>query len=95
MPLGSYSATRAWPEETTNAAIERLRRDGILDGDKLSAEGRRMRDEIEERTDDAQQSIVDAIGDDLDPTIDQLNAWSDKCVQAKAFPPDAYKRAAG
>jgi helix-turn-helix protein len=95
MPLGSYSATRAWPEETTTAAIERLRSDGVLEGDALSADGRRMRDEIEERTDDAQQSIVDAIGADLDATIDQLNAWSEKCVQAKAFPPDAYKRAAG
>jgi hypothetical protein len=95
MPLGSYSATRAWPEEATAAAIERLRRDGVLEGDSLSSAGRGLREEIEERTDAAQQSIVDAIGPDLDATVAQLDAWSERCVQAKAFPPDAYKRAAG
>jgi hypothetical protein len=95
MPLFSYSASRAWPEDVLQATAERLRAAGLLDGDTLSAAGHRLRDEIEERTDAGQQPILDAIGEDLDGVVDQLNQWSAACIVAKAFPPDIYKRAAG
>jgi hypothetical protein len=95
MPLFSYSASRAWPEDVLQATVDRLRDRGLLEGDALSATGRALREEIEERTDAAQQPILDAIGDDLDGVVDQLNRWSAACVEAKAFPPDIYKRAAG
>ena len=95
MPLFAYSATRAWPEEVLQATATRLRDEGLIDGDRLSGAGRRFRQEIEDRTDAAQQPIVDAIGDDLDATVASLEEWSAACVEAKAFPPDIYKRAAG
>ncbi len=95
MPLFTYSASRAWSEEALNQAADRLRARGLLDGDKLSDEGRRLRNEIEDRTDAAQQPIVDAIGGDLDPTVGQLEAWSAALVEAKMFPPSVHKRAAG
>jgi len=95
MPLFSYSASRAWPEEVLQATAEELRAAGLMEGDKLSAAGQSLREQIEEQTDAAQQSIVDAIGSDLEGVIQQLNQWSAACVEAKAFPPDIYKRAAG
>jgi hypothetical protein len=95
MPLFSYSATRAWPQEVLDSTADQLRATGLLDGDTLSQAGRRLRDEIEERTDAGQQPIIDAIGDDLDTVVDQLNQWSAACVDAKMFPPNVYKRAAG
>ena len=42
-----------------------------------------------------QQSIVDAIGEDFEAVVAQLDAWSAACIEAKAFPPSALKRAAG
>jgi hypothetical protein len=95
MPLFSYSATRAWPEEVLQRTADQLRAAGLLDGDTLSPAGRQLRDEIEERTDAGQQSIIDAIGDDLDTVVDQLSQWSAACVDARMFPPSIHKRAAG
>ena len=93
--LLEYTATRGWPQESMDAAIARLRGRGLLDGDALSAAGRRFRDGVEEATDRAQQPVVDALGGDLDATITTLGAWSEAVVAHGWFPPDPYKRAAG
>lgn len=95
MPLGTYSATRGWTPEQIAATADRLRAGGLLDGDQLSPSGLATRDAIEATTDAMERSIVDAIGDDLDDVVDQLDEWSGRCVEAAAFPPDAFKRAAG
>ncbi len=94
-PLGEYSGTRAWPEDTTAAAIDGLTAAGLLDGEALTAEGVRVRDEIENATDAMEQKVVDALGADFDATAQQLASWSETCVQARTFPPDPRKRAAG
>ena len=95
MPLGSYTATRGWSPEVIAATVERLRSDGLVADGALTAAGRQLREEIEERTDAMQQSIVDAIGEDFEAVVAQLDAWSAACIEAKAFPPSALKRAAG
>lgn len=95
MPLFAYSASRAWPEEVLQATVERLRGDGLMEGDALSETGRRLRADIEERTDASQRRVVEAIGDDLDSTVERLERWSAACLEAGAFPPNIYKRAAG
>ena len=95
MPLFSYTATRAWSEDAMQAAAARLRSRGLLDDDTLTAAGQTFRDGIETQTDHLQQSIVDELGDSLDPVVGQLNEWSARCVSAGAFPPDPFKRAAG
>lgn len=95
MPLYSYTSTRAWSPEAMEATAEGLRTSGLMVGDSLTAEGRAFRDEIERQTDDAQRSIVAALGSDLDDTITHLNTWSGLCVDAGLFPPDPFKRAAG
>ena len=93
--LLEYTSTRGWSPESMDAAIGRLRTRGLLDGDGLSDEGRRVRAGIEDATDLAQQPIVDLIGDALDRTVDALATWSEAVVARGWFPADPYKRAAG
>jgi hypothetical protein len=94
-PLGEYSGTRAWPQKATDAALARLEADGYVVDGAITPDGRRFRDEIERATDVAQQPVVDALGGELDGLVKQLDAWSKVCVEAKTFPPDFRKRAAG
>ncbi|MDD7918930.1 SCO6745 family protein [Actinomycetospora callitridis] len=93
--LLEYTSTRGWSPDSMDAAIGRLRRRGLLEGDALSDEGRRVRAGIEDATDLAQQPIVDLIGDALDRTVGALATWSEAVVARGWFPPDPYKRAAG
>lgn len=95
MPLGSYSATRGWTAEHIADAAEGLRVDGLLQGDELSARGWEWRDGLETTTDDIERAVVDAIGNGFDAIVAQLDEWSSRCIAAGAFPPDAFKRAAG
>lgn len=94
MPLGSYSASRAWSAEQIADAADDLRTAGLIEDDVLTAEGLDYRREIEARTDAIDQPLVDAIGD-LDAIIGPLREWSQRCIDAGAFPPDPFKRAAG
>ncbi len=95
MPLGTYTATRGWAPEAIAAAAASLGMRGLVAADELTTKGHQARVALEDRTDELQRSIVDAIGDDLDPTIDRLAEWSAACVAARAFPSDPRKRAAG
>jgi hypothetical protein len=95
MDLGTYSATRGWDEATLQGAAQRLRDRGVLDKDVLNEAGWAFRSHIEDHTDLAQQSIIAAIGDDLGALIEATTAWSQQCVDANAFPPNVFKRAAG
>ncbi len=94
-PLGEYSGTRGWAPEAIAACAERLRSDGLLDGDQLSPAGRALRDRIEDATDRAQAQLVANLGGEVDELFDRLTSWSERCVAASAFPPNAYKQAAG
>lgn len=95
MPFGSYSASRGWDEAALAAAADRLAGQGWISDGAVTAAGRQYRDKIEEQTDALQRSIVESLGDDLDAGVAQLADWSQRCIDAKAFPPNAFKRAAG
>lgn len=95
MPLFSYSATRGWTPEQLETTAATLRAQGWIDGESLSDWGREARDMIEEITDGLQHAIIDALGTDLDAIVDQLSVWSTACIDAAAFPPNIFKRAAG
>lgn len=94
MPLGSYSASRAWSADELAGAADNLRTAGLIDGDVLTVAGLDYRREIEARTDALDQPLVDAI-EDLDAVLEPLREWSQYCIAAGAFPPDPFKRAAG
>jgi hypothetical protein len=72
-----------------------LERRGLVAAGILTPAGRQLRDDIEERTDAMQQSVIDALGDDRDATVASLNEWSQACIDSGSFPPDIYKRATG
>ena len=94
-PVGEYSGTRAWPEQTHRAAVDRLTADGLLRDGRITDEGRRFRDAVEAATDAAQHDLVAALGADLDDVTARLDAWSQACIDARCFPVDVRKRAAG
>lgn len=91
----SYAGTRAWSPEAMAAAQQSLRDRGLLDGDRLSDDGRALREQVERATDDAMGPVVAALGDRLEPVVAQCSAWGEALVDRGWFPPDAYKRAAG
>lgn len=95
MPLASYSASRAWSEEQLGQAADRLRSRGLLSGDELTEAGQAFRASLEVQTDSAQQAIIDALGDGLDGLVESCAHWSQLCIDANAFPPNVFKRAAG
>lgn len=95
MPLGTYTATRGWSPDVIATHVAHLQARGLLADEVLTPAGLRVREEIEERTDQMEQPILDAIGDDLEQLLTQLNQWSAACIAAGAFPPDEMKRAAG
>jgi hypothetical protein len=94
-PVGEYSGTRAWPEEAHAAGVARLEADGLIADGAITEKGRAFRDGIEAATDAAQRDLVEAVGDALDDVTARLDAWSQRCVEAHAFPVDLRKRAAG
>ncbi len=94
-PVGEYSGTRAWPQEAHDAGVARLEADGLIADGAITERGRTFRDDIEAATDTAQDELLDAIGSDLDEVTSRLEVWSQRCIEARSFPPDLRKRAAG
>jgi hypothetical protein len=93
--LGEYSNTRGWSREATEAAIAHLTVSGLISNWELTEDGRAFRDRLEARTDASQQSLIDALGERLEPLIAAVAPWSSRCIAAGAFPADPRKRAAG
>lgn len=94
-PLGEYSATRAWSPERTADALSGLEMAGFVAGTELTSMGRARRQLVEDSTDDLEEGIIEAIGDDFEQVVELLEVWSAACVAARTFPPDPRKRAAG
>ena len=95
MPLGPYTATRGWSELRIAATATELEQRGLIASGALTDAGRQFRGDIEERTDAMEQRIVQAIGDDFEALVAQLQGWSNLCIAANTFTSDVYKRAAG
>jgi len=95
MPLLSYTATRGWSSQAMQEAVDALQNRGWLDDGQLTPAGRTVRDEVESITDAQEMSVVEALGGRLDEVSGRLEEWSARCIEARAFPPDILKRAAG
>lgn len=93
--LLTYTPSRGWSAGRMDDAVRALRDRGLLEGDALSAAGLRFRSELEATTDAMQETVVSAMGPDLDGLTKQLGAWSDALVATGAAPPDPAKRLAG
>lgn len=85
-PLKSWVRSRGWTEDELDAACERLRGRGFLDGDEMTAAGRELRETIESTTDVQEQRMVDAIGDDAERFFTITDRWAQQVVDGGGYP---------
>jgi hypothetical protein len=83
--MRSYSRSRGWTEQEFDAAEAGLRDRGLLDGDGLSDEGRRVREGIEVATDDQMAPALDALGDGAPEVCAILEPWGARVRQGLGY----------
>jgi hypothetical protein len=89
LPPGAYVFTRGWSPEEVDAARERLRERGLLDGDnQLTETGRTFRSEIEYDTDLAERDVIDRLGDRADELFSLLQPMAKTIVDGGGYPVD-------
>ena len=54
--------------------------------EQITDAGRAFREEVEVRTDELERPVVDALGDDLDELVQQLDGWSEAIIDAGSYP---------
>jgi hypothetical protein len=86
LPMRTYIRTRAWSNDDLDAAEERLRGRGLLDGDGFSSAGREAREQVEVATDEQMAPVVAALGGELDALATTLEAWGAAVRAAKGYP---------
>ena len=85
-PLKSWVRSRGWTEDELDAACDRLRSRGLLDGDDLTDVGRRLREGIDDATDRMEGRLVAALGSDAPRLFELLNPWCDLIVADGGYP---------
>ena len=75
LSMRTYARTRAWSEADFDAATDRLRSRGLVDGDAFTATGREAREAIEVATDEQMRPALDALGDDFEELCSILEPW--------------------
>lgn len=87
LPMGTYIRTRAWSSDQLEAAKDRLRSRGLVDGDGFTDAGRDHREAVELTTDLACRPAIEALGDDFDELIGLLAPWADAVRAAAGYLP--------
>jgi hypothetical protein len=85
LPMRSYSRSRAWSDAEFDAAADRLRSRGLIDGDSYTDAGRALREAIETNTDAQMRPAIDALGDDLDQLCSILEGWGKQIRAAGGY----------
>jgi hypothetical protein len=75
LPMRSYTRTRAWSEADFDAATDRLRGRGLIDGEGFTAAGRDAREAVEVKTDEQMRPALDALGDHAEELCSILEPW--------------------
>jgi Helix-turn-helix family len=89
---GAYVFTRGWNEEEVDAARERLRARGLLDGDnQLTEAGEKFRAEIEHDTDLAEREVIGRLGDRADELFSLIQPMAKTIVDGGGYPVDFSK----
>ena len=86
LPTRTYIRTRGWVGEDLDSAMERLEAHGYMADGCLTETGRAAREEVEVATDRQCDTIVRALGDDLDPLITLLGRWGDAIRNSGGYP---------
>mgnify|MGYP001602518790 CR=1 FL=1 len=85
LPMRSYSRSRAWSDAQFDAAADRLRLRGLLEGDGYSDAGRALREQIETNTDMQMRSAIAVLGDDLDELCTILHRYGKAIKEAGGY----------
>ena len=85
-PLKSWVRSRGWTDDELDAACDRLRSRGLLDGDDLTDAGRALREGIDDATDRMEARLVTALGSDAARLFDLLDPWCDLIVADGGYP---------
>jgi hypothetical protein len=88
IPPRSYVFTRGWSEEEVDAAYERLRARGLVEGEKLTAAGAELREQIERTTDLANRAVVERLGARAEELLALLGPWARAIVAGGGYPVD-------
>jgi hypothetical protein len=86
IPTRTYVRTRAWTDAQLDAAADRLRSRGLLDGDGFTPAGRELRAGVEAATDAQMGGAVAALGDDADELFAILEPWGLAIRAAGGYP---------
>ena len=84
--LKSWVRTRGWSEEELDAAIERLRSRGLLEGDGITGAGWQLREDIDAATDRMENRVVAALGDDIDELFSIMEPLADGAIAGRIYP---------
>ena len=87
LPMGSYIRTRAWSDDQLDAAKERLRSGGLLDGDAFTDRGREVREQVEVVTDQQCRPAIERLADDLEELVGILQPWGAAIREAGGYLP--------
>lgn len=85
LPMRSYSRTRAWTDDQFDAAHERLRTRGLVDGTGFTDDGRQFREQIEINTDAQMRAAITPVADDLDELFAIIGPWGAAVREAKGY----------
>jgi Helix-turn-helix family len=85
-PLKSWVRSRGWTEDELDAAIDRLRSRGYLDGEAITPDGWTLREDIESATDRMEGRVVAALGDDAERLFALLDGWCGQVVAQHGYP---------
>jgi hypothetical protein len=97
LPHKTYSRSRGWTDAHLDAAAERLRAQGMLDGGggvALTDPGLALRRRVEVATDRQDEPMVAAIGADLDELLALLEPWAEAICSGGGYPARAFRTAA-
>lgn len=87
LSMGSYIRTRAWSDDQLDAAKDRLRGRGLLDGDGFTERGREVREHVEVVTDRQCRPAIESLGDDIDELVAILRPWGAAIREAGGYLP--------
>jgi hypothetical protein len=75
IPLRSYIRSRAWSDAQLDAALERLRSRGWIEGEAFTPAGHAAREEVEWHTDRQMRPAIEALGDGFDGLVTLIAGW--------------------
>jgi hypothetical protein len=85
LPLRTYIRSRAWSDAALDAAVDRLRSRGWMEGDAFTPAGQAAREEVEWHTDRQMLPAINALGDQFDGLMTLIGPWGNAIRDAAGY----------